>query len=204
MLLYHTNSWHYLLVLYVLGKNFFTEKDTIDFDASHKTQTIIWTRKPRVVNFCPYCRAVLYSSMVLPFIWIWRLYPHKPKKEKSHEEIMKSMRRRSIATRFIAGGINIALGIQKIFSEEYTIAAIQIALGLLLIIVLQYPQWFVPPFRYLFKLFEKYWPKKKEKKQKKEKPVESPNFIRTYLTENHDKFCPPVAFVDPNDTAVRV
>jgi len=204
MLLYNTDSWHYVLVLYVLGKNFFTERDTIDLDKSNKTKTFIWTRKPRVINFCPYCRAVLWSVMAFLFVKIWRLYPHKPKKEKTHEEIMKGMRRRNIAVRFIAGGINIALGIRNIFYQEYTIAAIQIGIGVALILIFQYPQWFVLPFRYLFKLFEKYWPKKKIKKQTMEKPVQSPSFIKTYLTENHDKFCPPVAFVDSNDTAVRV
>jgi len=203
MLLYNTDSWHYLLVLYVLGKNFFTEKDTIDYGASHKKEIIVWTRKPRVVNFCPYCRAVLYSTMTFPLVWIWRLFPHKPKKEKTHKEIMKNMRRRNIVVRFIAGGINIALGIEKIFVAEYWMAAIQIGIGLVLILVFQFPQWFVPPFRFLYKFVKKYFLKKKPKAVK-EKPQKCPSLFKTYLTENHDKFCPPIAFVDPNDTAVRV
>ena len=202
MLLYHTDSWHYLLVLYVLGKNFFTERDTIDYDKTNKTNTIVWTRKPRVINFCPYCRAVLWGVMAFPFVSIWRLFPHKPKKEKSHEEIMKGMRRKNILVRCFAGGINFALGIHRIIYEEYILGAIQIGIGVVLIIVFQYPQWFAPPLRYLFKFFEKLWPKKKQK-QKEEKPLKSPSFIKTYLTENHDKFCPPVAFVDSNDTEIR-
>lgn len=203
MLLYNTDSWHYVLVLYVLGKNFFTERDTIDFHKSQKFKTVIWTRKPRVINFCPYCRAVLWSVMAFPFIALWRQFPHKPKKEKTHDEIMRNLKRKNIAIRFIAGGINIALGIGRLLQQEYAVAAIQIGIGIFLILVFQYPQWFAPPFRFLYKLFAKFWTKKKQKKQELQKPVKSPSFIKTYLTENHDKFCPPVAFVDPNDTEIR-
>ncbi|KKK55558.1 hypothetical protein LCGC14_3073370, partial [marine sediment metagenome] len=37
MLQFDTTSWHYRLVMYVFGENFFTEKDTLDFDAADKT-----------------------------------------------------------------------------------------------------------------------------------------------------------------------
>lgn len=203
MLLYHTDSWHYKLVLYVLGKNFFTEKDKIDFEASEKKMQIVWTRKPRIVNFCPYCRAILYSVLSLPFVYLWKKLPHKPKKEKTHQEIMKSLRRKNIAIRFIAGGVNIALGIQKIFQQEYGFAFLQILIGVILIIVFQYPQFFSPGLKKLAEFIIKYWPKKKEKKSQTKKPKQSPSLIRTYFTKNHDKFCPPVAFVDPNDTEIR-
>ncbi len=203
MLLYHTNSWHYLLVLYVLGKNFFTENNDIDMDATTKANKIIWTRKPRVVNFCPYCRAIVLAVIIIPFVWIWRKLPHKPKKEKTHEEIMKNMKRKNIIIRSIAGGINIVLGVGKIFDGEYAIAAFQIGIGIILILLFQFAHWFLPPFRVLFKFLEKHWPKKKQK-VKQQKPVKSPSLIKTYFTENHEKFCPAIAFVDPNDTETRV
>ena len=54
MIHFNDNSWHYRLVLYVFGKNFFTERDTIDADIFDKTNNIVWTRKPKLVNFCHY------------------------------------------------------------------------------------------------------------------------------------------------------
>ena len=203
MLLYHTTSWHYLLVLYVFGKNFFTEKDDIDMDATTKANKIIWTRKPRVVNFCPYCRAVLYSVIAFPFVWIWKKLPHKPKKEKTHAEIMKSMRIKNILIRSIAGSINIVLGLSKIPDGEYVLAAVQIAIGIGLIFLFQVAHVMAPGFRKFVKFIEKYWPEKKQYTPEKQKLIKNPNFLKIYLTENHDKFCPPIAFVDKNDTEIR-
>ena len=91
MIVFNTSSWHYKLVLYVFGKNFFTEKDTVDFDRYGKDREIIWTRKPKVVNFCPYCRGVLAAFWMIPFVFIWRKFPHK-KKELTHDEIMKRIK----------------------------------------------------------------------------------------------------------------
>ena len=44
------------------------------------------------------------------------------------------------------------------------------------------------------------------KREKKEdtKPSENPRLFLTYLRSNHSKVCPPIAFVDENDTEVRV
>ena len=202
MFVFDTSSWHYKIVLYVLGKNFFTEKDTIDYDQTEKRNTVIWTRKPRIVNFCPYCRAVLYSVVSFVFVWIWRQLPHKPKREKTHAEIMKSLRRKNIAVRCIAGGINIGLGLSKIPQGEYTLAAVQIIIGIALLFMFQFAHLMAPPFKILYKFIEKYWPEKKQYIPKNQKPNNS-NFLKIYLTENHDKFCPPIAFVDKNDTEIR-
>ena len=203
MYIFDTSSWHYKFVLYVLGKNFFTEKDTINLDESEKKNIIIWTRKPRVVNFCPYCRAVLYSLITVPFVWIWKKLPHKPKKEKTHAEIMKSMRIKNILIRSFAGSINIVLGLSKIPQGEYALAAVQIAIGIVLIFLFQFAHVMAPGFRKFVKFIEKYWPKKKQYRPKKQKPIKNPNFLKIYLTENHDKFCPPIAFVDKNDTEIK-
>jgi len=192
-----------MLVMYVFGKNFFTEQDTIDLEASEKSMKVIYTRRPKVVNFCPYCRAVLWGAMSVPFVYLWRKLPHKPKKEKTHAEIMKSMRIRNILVRSIAGGINIALGLGKIMEGEYGLAIVQISIGVVLILLFQIGHVFSPVFRILIKFFEKHWPEKKIKKDKVKSP-KSPSLLKLYFTENHDKFCPPIAFVDPNDTEVRV
>lgn len=203
MLQYNTTSWHFILVMYVFGKNFFTEIDTLNAEATEKAMRLVFTRKPKVVNFCPYCRAVLFGAIFLPFVYIWRKLPHKPKKEKTHEEIMKSLKIKNILVRSIAGGINIALGIGKIIEGEYGFAILQIVIGLVLIFVFQFAHVFSPGFKILVKFFEKHWPKKKIKKYKVKTP-KSPSLVKLYFTENHDKFCPPIAFVDPNDTEVRV
>jgi len=187
--------------MYVFGKNFFTEPDTIDVEASEKALKIVYTRRPKVVNFCPYCRAVLWGAISIPFVYIWRKLPHKPKKEKTHAEIMKSMRIRNILVRFIAGGINIALGLGKIIEGEYGMAILQISIGVVLILLFQIGHVFSPAFRIIIKFFERHWP---ERKKDKVKLPKSPSLIKLYFTENHDKFCPPIAFVDPNDTKVRV
>ncbi len=203
MFVFDTSSWHYKFVLYVLGKNFFTEKDTIDYDQTEKRNTVIWTRKPRIVNFCPYCRAVLYSVLAFVFVWIWKQFPHKPKREKTHAEIMASMRIKNIIVRSIAGGINIGLGLIKLAQGDYVLAAVQIIIGIALLFLFQFAHVMAPPFKILYKFIEKYWPKKKQQYTLKQKPIKNPNFLKIYLTENHDKFCPPIAFVDQNDTEIR-
>ena len=194
---------HYLLVLYVFGKNFFTERDSIDFTATEKKMSVVWSRKPRVVNFCPYCRAIFASIVCIPFVYVWRLYPHKPKKEKTHEEIMRSMKRRNILIRSIAGGINIALGIEKLVTGEYYFAAIQIGIGVILILAFQFAHVFSPILNAIVNFLTIYWPRKRYR-EKTPKPVKSPSLIKTYITKKHDVFCPPIAFVDSNDTNIRV
>ena len=124
MLLYHTDSWHYRLVLYVFSKDFFMETDGIDLEAmksqwdSRPPNTddieIIYKKKPRTVNFCPYCRAVGAAAFSLPFVFLWRLYPHKPKPKETHAQIMKRMRRNSWIARIIGACINVPLGIKNI------------------------------------------------------------------------------------------
>ena len=94
MIHFNNDSWHYRLVLYVFGKNFFIEKDGIDFAAMEKQfgpnlptdyHNMIYKIKPKVVNFCPYCRGVLWSALSLPFVYVWRIFfPYDPTKEKTH------------------------------------------------------------------------------------------------------------------------
>jgi len=221
MLQYNTTSWHFRLVLYVFGKNFFTERDSIDYDATEKTNTLVWTRKPKIVNFCPYCRGILWSALSLPFVFVWRLFPHK-KKQLTHEETMKRLNRRGNIMKSACGIIQFPLAALRIIDEDYITAAFQITFGVVLIlmfitkssggtpIAFQYfgppvKKYFVPFIRIVIKFIGKYWPKRKHTPKKDFiKKQKSPSLFKIYLIENHDKFCPPIAFIDPNDTKVRV
>ena len=87
----------------------------------------------KTVNLCPYCRALVGAIITLPLLYLWRLFPHKKKKEMTIQEIRKASHRRSWIARGIGGGLNIALGIKNIldFTEGgYIAGIIQISLGL--------------------------------------------------------------------------
>ena len=62
--------------------------------------------------------------------------------------------------------------------------------------------------KYLFEYITKWAEKREAKKEKKEddtpKVQKNPSLFLTYLKSNHSKVCPPIAFVDSNDTEVRV
>jgi len=141
-----------------------------------------------------------------PLVFLWRKFPHKEKKELTREEITKRMHRRNWIIRIVAGNFNIGLGVHKIFFVEgmpdLYIGLIQVGAGLFIIFMKQVFDFVTPFLRKIIKLVEKYWPKKKDIKQEPEK-INNPSLIKTYLTTNHDKICPPVAFVDDNDTEVR-
>ena len=220
MLQFDTTSWHYRLVMYVFGENFFTEKDTLDFDATDKTGRLVWTRKPKVVNFCPYCRGVLWSTLSLPFVYVWRLFPHK-KKTLTHEETMKKVTLRGNIMKSIAGAIQFPLAIMRLIEGDYLLAGIQFALGVMIIlmfiststertpIMFRYlgppmKKYLGPPIRVIVKFILKHWPKKKLTATKEMAKPKNPSLLKIYLETNHSKICPPIAFVDPNDTQVRV
>jgi len=194
-------------VLYVFGTNFFTEIDTLDHKATFKANTAVWTRKPRVVNFCPYCRAVLGATWMIPFVYVWRLYPHKEKKQLTHGQIMRRMKIRQILLLSIGGGINIVLGVSKLFhsDDDYQIGIIQIGIGVGMIVGFQFAGKLALYLRKLVDFIVKDWPKKKVNPEKVKK---NPSFLKaylgTYLSTKHHKICPPVAFIDSNDADVRV
>lgn len=218
MLQFNTDSWHYRLVMYVFGENFFTEKDNLDFDASEKTGTLVWTRKPKVVNFCPYCRGVLWSTLSLPFVFVWRLFPHKERKEMTHEEVMKRLKRRGFIIRCIGSSVLFFIGIINLLLGEYWVGITDLIIGAALIftfgVLPNYPKQvnkfllspmkkcMVPIFKPLVNFIRNHWPKKKQT-TKKEMP-KNPSLLKAYLETNHSKICPPIAFIDPNDTKVRV
>lgn len=153
----------------------------------------IYKKKAKTINFCPYCRAIVAALACLPFVYLWRLYPHKPKPKKTHEQVMKSVRLKGWIARIIGCGINVALGIKNIIfgmdDGMYISGIIQIILGAgLLTAHLWVPQivrWII--------LHSPKW-ERKQKLQKVKKPRE-PSKLEQKIKSKHDIYCPPIFFV---------
>lgn len=233
MIHFNDKSWHYRLVLYVFGKNFFIEKDGLDFDAMEKLydpkqpreyhHRIIYKTKPKVVNFCPYCRGVLWSVLSLPFVYVWRIFfPHDPTKERTHAETMKRMKIRGMLIRSIGGSIQFPFGIANYLDGNYEGAAINFFIGFLIIGTFMFlpgnkriSKFFSSPVnKHVSKFFKtlykkclwpllkpivKYFQEKEEKKIPKK--ARNPNIVVTYLKSTHHALCPPVCFIDKDDQA---
>ncbi len=232
MIHFNNDSWHYRLVLYVFGKNFFIEKDGLDFTAMEKAfdpklpvedRRIIYKIKPKVVNFCPYCRGVLWSALSLPFVYGWRIFfPHDPTKERTHAETMRRMKIRGIFIRSIAGSVQFPFALMNYLGENFEIAIVQVFIGILIITTLalfpgnkhvskffnspvnkQIRKILVIPFKCLWQLIDpiinhivKYFENKDKNKVIKAK---NPNIVVTYLQSKHHALCPPVCFIDKSD-----
>lgn len=206
MLLYSTGSWHYQLVLYVFSKEFFMETIGLDFQAMEsqynpQTKTddfkLIYKKQPKTVNFCPYCRAVVAAIVTLPFVYIWRLFPHKPKPKQTHTQIMKRLNRNSWLARGIGGGINFVMGGKNIvFAESpllVTLGFIQIGIGVALITG---HMWAPQVVRWIIE----HTPKRKTKlKPAKKLESKKPSELAKKIHEKHEIICPPIFFVEPND-----
>lgn len=159
-------------------------------------------------SFCPYCRAVVTSMVVFPFVILSKLLPKRKPKKFDLKERTKRMDRRFKIIRAACGGLNIALGIKNIVIDNYIEAGIiQIAIGMGLIFLNQS----VMVIRKIFNsihfgykkikkvLFDIGILKVKTKKIPVPKEPKTPNFVQAFFTENHDKYCPPVSFVDERD-----
>lgn len=185
-IMYSTSSWHYRLIVYIFSAEFFLEIDDIDFKAMEgvdmtKYFEIIYKKKSRTVNLCPYCRAVVGAVIMLPFIIIWRLFPHK-EKIRTHKEIMKRSQRQSRIVLAIAASIMAGLGIWQLSTENYFMAVFYFGLA-------------------FFNLFSsrifKWVATRMPEKQFKEKPIKKQSSkIRNAITEKHDLICPPIFFID--------
>lgn len=160
---------------------------------------LIWKKKPRTVNFCPYCRAVVAAAVTVPFVYLWRKYPHKPKPKKTREEITRGMERRSLIIRLIAGGINIALGLSKFITDPpglWFVGVILIASGVILITA---HRWGSKLVRWIIEHSPKVrW--KRKAKPKKEKKPKTPSQLAKKIHEKHEIICPPIFFVDTPET----
>ncbi len=232
MIHFNDKSWHYRLVLYIFGKNFFIEKDGLDFDAMNKMYDskipteyykMIYKTKPKVVNFCPYCRGVLWSALSLPFVYVWRIFfPHDPTKERTHAQTMRRMKIRGYLIRSIGGGIQFPFALGNYLNGNYEGAITNLALGILIIASFVFLpgnkriskffkspkiKWIgkilVTPFKYLWMLIDpiidhivKYFEEKDKNKVIKPK---NPNIVVTYLQSKHHALCPPVCFIAKSD-----
>lgn len=211
MLIFNKYSWHYRLILFTLGEKFFLDTTKIDWRATESQPAdtpnfkIIYKSLPKTVNLCPYCRAVVYCLMTLPFVYVWKLFPHKPTKELTHAQIMKRMKRRSFLIRCSAGSFNLALGIWHIFfDQQYFVAAIQISLGLILILL--FPFWniffkiFRPVGKVISPIVKSIYAMLPKKKQSQEDLLDitekNPSLFKAKIAAEHDKICPPIYFVD--------
>jgi len=221
---FDVRSWHFKLIMYIFGNNFFT-KEEFDMDATIKKidensvkrlewdktksrkeedkeikDSLVYNQVSKTINFCPYCRAILFGSLMLPFVFVWRLFPHKKKEPLTHQQIMKRMNQRSWLIRICAGGINVGLGAPKLFSgEEFEmyVGVIQIGIGISIIFMNYIGNFLAPLIVKIIKYFEK------PEKPQKEKPTKNPSLWSVYLHTKHEKICPVVKFVDSNYTSTE-
>lgn len=206
MLLYHTDSWHYRLILWTWGKHFFEESE-IDMKAymaldSTKLEKLSWEEIPRkyhskTVNFCPYCRALVGAAITAPFVYLWRLFPHKKKEPLTREGIKKAARRRTIIMLSVIGTLNGGIAVKNLYYGEYFGAAFQIGLVVFVVLGLKYSEKFGKGMVKLVDWISKL--RKSKVKVEKVKAPKKPSKLKQKLAEKHDLFCPPVYFVEPLD-----
>ena len=187
-IVYSTNSWHYRLIVYIFSPEFFLETDGFDYQAMDsvnmdKDFKIIYKKKPKTVNLCPYCRAVVGAVIMLPFIILWRLFPHK-KTIRTHKEIMKRSQRNSWIVRCIAVVGMAGFGVWNLSTENYFMAVFYFVLALFNLFGVRIFKWVATRL---------------PKKQFKAKPIKklkvSSKFVKT-ITEKHDLICPPIFFIE--------
>lgn len=220
MLQFNTSSWHYNLVTYVFSDSLFVEK-RFDVDATvkqiekeetefymkwrnadsgerkkqyklfkEKRGAMVYKSIPKVVNLCPYLRALVSAVILFPFAVIAK---RLPKRKQKPFDIKKSRRN----TNIIKGVVIVIFaiwGTYNLLQGEYAMAAFQYGAGSF--------QWWG---KYLFEYIAKIAAKREEEKEKDYTPKlpNNPSIFLTYLKTNHSKVCPPIAFVDENDTEVR-
>lgn len=221
MFVFDTSSWHYKLVLYVFGKTFFSNK-TVDSEKIRKKikaleekarkkypnddhaienalrgshlydDEEIYTFIPKSVNFCPYCRAVVWSVLLCPFAVISKLIP---KRKKKPFDIKKSRRNTNII-KVIVIVIFAIWGTYNLIQGNYWMAVFQYAVG-------SFQIWGKYVFEWSVKWSIKREDKKIHKQKSKELKIKNPSLFSAYLKTHHHKICPPVSFVDKNDTEIR-
>lgn len=219
MFVFNTNSWHFKLVMYVFGDSFFTTKE-LDLDATIKkiefrpAKRLDWNNKsvindkpdkikpdslvyksiPKIVNLCPYCRAAMYCIPLLPFAFVAKRIPRR---EKKPFDIKKSRRNTKII-KIVAMAVMSLFGIHQVIVGNYWLAAFHFSIA-------SFQIW----GKYVFDAYAKWYEKRQKKKLKEQKPEDeedkqkNPSLLLTYLKSNHSKVCPPIAFVDKNDTEIR-
>ena len=198
MIVFDINSWHYKLILYTFGKNFFLDTSELDWKAikeidSTKLIDMTWKNyprieKPKTVNLCPYCRAVVASTVLLPLVFLWRLFPHK-KKERTHAEIMKRSEKTSKIVRYAIGGGFAAFGVWKIIHEDYGMGIFYLGLAVFNVKSPEILKWVVTHLN-------KIHLRKRKPTVIKVKEPKKPSKILTTISKKHDAICPPIFFID--------
>ena len=218
MFVFNINSWHYKLVNYVFGDFLFVDKK-LDLEATmkkfaeeealfhnkwrnahsdeikkqydlfkQKRSKMIYKSIPKVVNLCPYLRAVVAACILFPFAIIAKRIPKR--KEKPFD--IKKSRRNMKIVKIVVIGIFAVWGTQHLLDENYWMALFQYSVASF--------QWWG---KYLFEYIAKRAAKREKKKDDSSKLSKNPSLISTYLHTHHNKICPPIAFVDDNDTEIR-
>jgi len=218
---FNTNSWHYWLVNYVFGDSLFVdkkfdidatvkivEKEETEFHAKwrhldpvklkkqydlfkEKRTKLIYKSIPKTVNLCPYLRALVVASILFPFAIVAKRIPKR--KEKPFD--IKKSRRNTKIIRIGAIAIFAVWGTYNLVTGDYLMAAFQYG-------VASFHWW----GKYLFEYLSERAEKREAKKEKDDTPKlpKNPSLFLAYLKSNHSKVCPAIAFVDANDTEVRV
>jgi len=174
----------------------------------HDDKYFSYTKKKNI-SFCPYCRAVVTSITISPFYALYKLIPKRKARKYNYEESKKRMNTRSKIIRSLCAALNMGLGIKNILLDNsIEVGLIQIGIGISLLFLSQS----VSVFRKIYNLIYFCYKKIKKflialniikeiKKEKVSEPNEekTPNFIRVFFSENHNKYCPPVRFIDKID-----
>ena len=156
-----------------------------------KRTKLIYKSIPKTVNLCPYLRAVVAATILFPFAVIAKLIPKR--KEKPFD--IKKSRRNTKIIKAVVIVIFAVWGSINLLQGNYAIAIFQYAAGSF--------QWWG---KYLFEYLSERVEKREAKKEKDDTPElpKNPSLFLAYLKSNHSKVCPPIAFVNENDTEVRV
>jgi len=197
-LVFNKKAWHYRLILWTFGENFFLDTSELDWKAikeidSTKLMDMTWENyprieKPKTVNLCPYCRAVVASTVLLPLVFLWRLFPHK-KKERSHAEIMKRSEKTSKIVRYVIAGGFVAYGVYRIIEGDYFMGLFYFGLAVFNVKSPEILKWVIT------RLSKIPLPKRKPKVIKDKEP-KKPSKILTAISQKHDAICPPIFFID--------
>ena len=183
------------------------EKAHHDFNMNlfQSNEFVTYTTK-KIVNFCPYCRAVVTSLILFPFTAIYKLIPKRKPRRLSLEESKRKLEMRSKIVRGFCGALNITLGLKNLLIDgSVEVAIFQFALGLGVIFLHQSAVIIGKIYHLGYsgckkvkKLLVTLHILKEVKKVKapKSKEPKTPNFVQAFFSENHEKYCPPVRFVD--------
>jgi hypothetical protein len=155
--------------------------ETVDMEKDFK---IIYKKKPKTVNLCPYCRAIVGAVIMFPFIVLWRLFPHTPKPKRTHAEIMKRSKRNTLIVRIMVTAFMGIMGIWKSLDGDYIMAIFYGGLVIFNLYSVQILKWVT---------------KKLPKQKLKQKPIKKskePSKIIKSIGEKHDIICPPIFFID--------